>query len=225
MTQTDKQTSGTLAIPQSSARLVWGTAGEAALNLLESGDQFVVAPFPGGALVSVVDGLGHGPEAAKVGKLAAATIETHCGQPVSAIMQQCHTALRRTRGVVMSLAAIHPAEGKMTWLGVGNVETTLIRQNGSSSGNQHRESLMLRGGVVGYNIPTLRPRTYPLHGGDLLIFVTDGIRSGFTNGQDIALKLPFYRQTEPQAIADHILEDYGRGTDDALVLVVRYLTE
>jgi len=55
----------------------------------------------------------------------------------------------------------------------------------------------------------------PIHRGDTLIFATDGVRSDF-------LDAPL-RQLEPQALADHILAHWGTQTDDALVLVVRYL--
>jgi len=73
----------------------------------------------------------------------------------------------------------------------------------------------LRGGVVGYNLPTPRVVTLPVTQGDTLIFATDGIRSGFAT--EVVLS------DSPQNMADRILENYGRGTDDTLVLVVRYL--
>jgi hypothetical protein len=50
--------------------------------------------------------------------------------------------------------------------------------------------------------------------GDTLIFATDGIREGFTEG--LALSDP------PQQLADRILARYTKGTDDALVLVARH---
>jgi hypothetical protein len=55
----------------------------------------------------------------------------------------------------------------------------------------------------------------PIHQGDMLIFATDGVRSDFLDAP-----LP---QLEPKALADHVLEHSGTQTDDALVLVVRYL--
>jgi hypothetical protein len=92
---------------------------------------------------------------------------------------------------------------------VGNVEGILLRANG-----EPRETLLLRGGIVGYRLPNLRPVTLPIVEGDTLVFATDGLRSGFA--QDLSLG-----QT-PQAMADRILADYSRGTDDALVLIARY---
>ena len=50
--------------------------------------------------------------------------------------------------------------------------------------------------------------------GDTLIFVTDGIRGSFEEGIKSGDK--------PQRIADSIMGQFNRGTDDALVLVVRY---
>jgi hypothetical protein len=47
-----------------------------------------------------------------------------------------------------------------------------------------------------------------------VIFVTDGIRSSFEDGIKSGDK--------PQQIADTIMAQFNRGTDDALVLVVRY---
>jgi hypothetical protein len=49
----------------------------------------------------------------------------------------------------------------------------------------------------------------------MLIFATDGVRSGFVEG------LTADRTTEE--LAGGILEQFGRTTDDALVLVARYL--
>ena len=51
--------------------------------------------------------------------------------------------------------------------------------------------------------------------GDTLVFVTDGIRSGFAD------KLSALEP--PQKSADRILAEYCRGSDDALVVVTRYL--
>src|SRR4029077_9723821 len=51
--------------------LDWGVAGLPLDGQAESGDRHVVQPFPGGFLLAVIDGLGHGSEAA----MAATTAE------------------------------------------------------------------------------------------------------------------------------------------------------
>ena len=78
-----------------------------------------------------------------------------------------------------------------------------------------QEVLLLRGGVVGSQLPVLQAAVLPIAKGDTLVFVTDGIRGEFVEGLS-ALE-------SPQRAADRILKQHGRGNDDALVLVVRII--
>lgn len=197
---------------QSTPLIEWGVASQSFNGRTESGDQYLVEPFPNGVLVVVVDGLGHGLSAATAGKTAVATLQGHAREPVAALLKRCHKGLRRTRGVVMSLASFNALAGTMTWLGVGNVKGLLLYAHRA---NHPRERLLLRGGVVGYQLPTLRPSVLPVTRGDTLIFATDGLRSAFTDG--LVLGGP------PQQMADRIFDQYRRGTDDAMVLVARYI--
>src|SRR5262249_17283405 len=128
------------------------------------------------------------------------------------ILNRCHEALRGTRGVVLSLASFDSAEDTMTWLGVGNVEGILFRAEKSVV--PAREGLLLRGGVVGYQLPPLRPATIPLGRGDTIVFATDGIRSQFAEESPIGL--------DPDYAAHDIHARYSKQTDDSLVLVARY---
>lgn len=191
----------------------WGMAARPLEGEAESGDLYVVQRFPGGVLVGAVDGLGHGLEAAAVARSAVATLAEYAHEPVISLVKRCHESLIRTRGVVMSLASFNALDDTMTWLGVGNVEGALLRADGMAS--PARESILLRGGVVGYQLPALHASILPVTRGDVLILATDGIRGGFA--EDVTLSDP------PQQIAEHILARRASGTDDALVLVARYL--
>src|SRR5881396_3494806 len=132
------------------------------------------ARFLDGPLAAVMDGLGHGPEAASAARQAAGILEASAGEPVIALVQRCHDGLRRTRGVVMSLASFTARDSSMAWIGVGNVETVLLRADPSAS--RRREAISRRGGVVGYQLPPLRATALPVSRGDTLIMATDGIR-------------------------------------------------
>ncbi|MCP4543829.1 MAG: SpoIIE family protein phosphatase [Chloroflexi bacterium] len=198
---------------QSTPFIEWGIATRSFDGRGESGDQCLVEPFSGGILVMVVDGLGHGPSAAIAGKAAVAAVEGHASEPVAALLKRCHEGLRRTRGAVVSLASFDAHAGKMTWLGIGNVKGLLLRANGNVA--RTRERLLLRGGVVGYQLPTLRPATLSVGRGDTLILATDGLRSVFADELVIG--------DAPQQMADRIFDQYRRGTDDAMVLVARYI--
>ncbi len=177
----------------------------------ESGDQHLVCCNQSGILIAAIDGIGHGEEAANAAKEAVSILKTGANEPVISLLQRCHEGLRATRGVVLSLASIDPEHGMMTWAGVGNVQGALMRAGSRKGAVQ--EVLMLRGGVVGSQLPALQAAVLPVAKGDTLVFVTDGIRGEFAEGLS-ALE-------SPQRAADRILKRHCRGNDDALVLVVR----
>jgi hypothetical protein len=179
----------------------------------ESGDLHLVQPFPGGMLLAVVDGSGHGSEAASVARMAISALKQHAGEGVITLVRRCHEQLKGTRGVVMSLASFNGIENTMTWLGVGNIEGMFLRRCPSST--PHQESLLMRAGVVGYRLPPLQGSVIPVSPDDLLIFNTDGIRFDFSG--------EFSADDEPDRIANYISCHHSKGTDDGLVLVARYL--
>src|ERR1043166_4151443 len=80
-----------------------------------SGDVPVVEPLPHGALVAVIDALGHGSSAAETSRLAAETVRAHASEDIPAIIRSCHANLRAARGVVMSAASIDTRRSTMTW--------------------------------------------------------------------------------------------------------------
>ena len=195
------------------ALIDWGVATLMLAGEQESGDLHLIKPVGTGVLVSVVDGLGHGAEAAAAARAAVAALNRHAQESVLPLLQRCHQALAGTRGVVVSVALFDRADGSMTWLGVGNVEGVLLYAD--SGRRRGRERLVTRGGIVGSELPPLRAEVLAVAPGDTLILATDGIRSGFAD--DLAIDGP------PQQLADQILARSGKGTDDALVLVARYL--
>ncbi|OLD66886.1 MAG: hypothetical protein AUI33_10535 [Ignavibacteria bacterium 13_1_40CM_2_61_4] len=192
----------------------WAVAELARPGQTESGDRYLAMATSDDALVAVVDGLGHGAEAADVAKMVVRSIERHAQQPVIALIRECHRSLTGSRGAVISVAAFSARDETMTWLGVGNVEGLLLRAQTTMS--PRRESLLLRGGVVGVHLPALAAAIIPVMPGDTLIFATDGIRSDFLN----ELLSP---RDSPRTLADRVLAGWGRQTDDSLVLVARYL--
>ena len=200
-------------VPKLPPLIEWGVAARPLQGEAASGDLHVVQALSNGVLVAAVDGLGHGPEAAAAARSAVLTLEGYAHEPVISLIKRCHESLTRTRGVVMSLASFNALDNTMTWLGVGNVEGALLRADDTAS--PARESILLRGGVVGYQLPALHASILLVTRGDVLILATDGIRGGFA--EDVTLSDP------PQQIAEQILARRASGTDDALVLVARYL--
>lgn len=194
--------------PLDSAWIDCGVAARAIPGEQESGDLHVIAPFADGVLLAVVDGLGHGAEAAIAARSAAAILAAHAGQHPVELVQLCHRELRKTRGAVLSLASLDRQRRALTWLGVGNVDGVVYRAGGAYPA---RESLVQRSGVVGYQIPPLRPATLPIGDGDVLVFATDGISGRFAQSPPTG--------ASANEIAAGILTRHAKQTDDALVLV------
>ena len=186
-----------------------GTASAALPGQAVSGDRIVIVPFAHGALIALVDGLGHGAEADVAATAAVTALEERPAAPLEEIISVCHEALRGTRGAVVTLAAFDDRK-TMTWVGVGNVEAVLVR----ADVNANSESIIARGGIVGFRLPSLHPRTLHVEVGDTLVLASDGIRPGF--------KIEATALRTPQQIADQILAGWSTGRDDAAVVVARY---
>lgn len=191
----------------------YGVARLALPGQHESGDQHVVSCSQSGVLLAAVDGIGHGEEAANAAKAATSILKAGINEPVISLVGYCHERLRSTRGVVMSLASIDIPHGLMTWLGIGNVKGVLMR--GDAKKGNGLETLLLRGGVVGDQLPPLQATVLPISRGDTVYFVTDGIRGNFADN--------LTARENPQRAADRILSQFQNGNDDALVLVARLM--
>ncbi|MEA2291021.1 MAG: phosphoserine phosphatase RsbX [Solirubrobacteraceae bacterium] len=195
------------------AALEVGLAGTPIDGERRSGDLAVFAPYDGGALVAVIDGLGHGISAFDAAARAAEVLREHPSEPAQALLERCHAALRRTRGAVMTLAWFDLAAETLEWTGVGNVEARLLR---AAAGVGAREaSPVVLGGVIGFQLPkAVRTSTIGLHTGDAVAFATDGLSADFSAVLDPLVPA--------QAQAERMLSQHGKGTDDALAVVVRW---
>ena len=191
----------------------WSVASRALPGEARSGDLHVVAPWRDGMLLAVIDGLGHGDEATAAAQAAATVLEQHAGESVIPLVQRCHRALQPTRGAVMTLASLNSADDTLAVIGIGNVETVICHANPAA--RPRRQSVLLRGGVVGYQLPALHASILAVAPGDLVVFATDGVREDFADLIDV--REPLVR------LVDAIMAKKYRGTDDGLVLGCRYL--
>jgi serine phosphatase RsbU (regulator of sigma subunit) len=177
----------------------------------ECGDKAVTVGFDSGALVAVIDALGHGPDAAAAAAAAATVLEQYAHEPPATLIERCHESLVGKRGAAISVASIDFHRQTMTWLGVGNVTGVLMYADHNI--RPRLRPLLVRSGVVGDRLPDLRASMEPVSRGDMLIFATDGVRPDFSG--TLPLSMP------PQRLANRLLGDYATDTDDATVLVFR----
>lgn len=203
---------GRVTAPTADRCVEWATAGRPHPGESVSGDLAVGVPRDGGLLAAVVDGLGHGPEAADAARIAAGVVEGSGGEPVDAVLSRAHDELARTRGVAMTVAEI-ACEGTLRWAGVGNVEAHVVRRDGHRP--RRVASAVLYGGVVGYRLPRVRVSHLTLEPGDLVVLATDGLDPDFY--EHLATGEPVER------MAPSIVGRWSRPNDDAQVAVVRYL--
>jgi negative regulator of sigma-B (phosphoserine phosphatase) len=199
--------------PHWPARLEVGVAERALPGEPRSGDRAVLAAYDGGALVAAIDGLGHGEGAAEAADVAAEVMTAHPDDEPTRLIEDCHHALSRTRGAVMTLAWFDLRDERLSWTGVGNVEGRLV--HAASGPGAPTEGALTKGGVVGYNLPSIRVTSAALLADDVIVLATDGIDSGFAGA--------IMAGGSAQEIADRILAEHGKRGDDALVVVVRYL--
>jgi phosphoserine phosphatase RsbX len=202
---------GALTAHGSSPIVEWAVAGHPIDGEVESGDLHVVAPFDGGVLVGAVDGLGHGPAAATASRTAVSILSAHAGESPIRLMDLCDQGLQKTRGAVMTLASIVAHGEAMTWTGIGNVEAILLRADPRAP----TEGAPMRGGIVGFRMPAPRGATITVFPGDTLVLATDGIAGAFSRGVDT--------RASPAELAEAILAVHGKRSDDAMVVVARYV--
>src|SRR2546426_3567889 len=112
------------------ALIEWGVATLALPGQAQSGDLHLVKPIGTGVLVAVVDGLGHGAEAATAAQAAVAALERHATESPIALIERCHRALKGTRGAVMSVAVFGRPQRSVTGVGGGDVGGLVVCGHG-----------------------------------------------------------------------------------------------
>ena len=110
-----------------SALAEWGASARPIPGETVSGDDHVAVALPSWLLFAVVDGLGHGPEAARASAAAVRILESDPGARPEELIRRCHEALRRTRGVAMTIACVDAVVDEVVWFGVGNVQAALLQ--------------------------------------------------------------------------------------------------
>jgi anti-sigma regulatory factor (Ser/Thr protein kinase) len=162
--------------------------------------------------VMVVDGLGHGPNAAEASTAAVRTFNRHADHSPSRIMEALHTALRPTRGAAASIVQFDPARRVITFCGLGNVAGVIAaRQTGASKG------MVALSGTVGHVARRIRELEYPYPEGvePLVILHSDGLGTHWS-----LQAYPGLSMAHPSLIAAVLYRDFARGRDDATVVAI-----
>ena len=173
----------------------------------ESGDAAGVHVDGAVTWVLVLDALGHGPEAAKVGTLALAALRELDAQlsPLQAF-RRLSGATQGTRGAAAALLRFEP--GRISLIGIGNVELRTL--SGASL------PYIPAKGILGRRLPAnIRSRDIQPIGPGRVLLYTDGIER----------KAPVFKLAEihpgPE-LAQALIREHALERDDALAAHVAY---
>jgi anti-sigma regulatory factor (Ser/Thr protein kinase) len=181
-------------------------AGEA-----RSGDHAAFVRDDHTLLLAVVDGLGHGAPARVAADQAIATLRAHAADSPLEILTACDRELETTRGAVMSVGRFDVRTRELEHAGAGNIATR-VHRGGASTG------FLSTARVLGARHRSVRipVEQVTLGGESIVLMFTDGL----TTRTDLTGQLELLRQP-PLAIAQGLLDRFGRTNDDALVMVAR----
>ncbi|MDP4300447.1 SpoIIE family protein phosphatase [Leptothrix discophora] len=176
----------------------WLADGTAGLDASGSAD----------GLLAVIDGLGHGREAAQAAQVALQTIGAAPELPMPELFVRLDRALFATRGAAIGLLRIDGQ--RLHHAGVGNTRLLHWRASGLVRLNSQN-------GIVGGGLPTQVVETeHPLQAGDWLLLFTDGLDERVR----LPLRLPEW-QRDPAILCQHLMKHARAGRDDAGVMVVQ----
>lgn len=158
------------------------------------------------------DGLGHGPLANEAIEEARNIFRSNDSSDPSEMLRLLHRELRKTRGLVCTVASLDLQRNIWAICGIGNIMSRIY------TGITYK-NYMAYNGVVGMNIPkVLNNSEVPAEKNQRLIMCSDGIRSGW----DLS-KYPAILRYDNAIIAASIHKDYSRKNDDTSVLVASIL--
>jgi anti-sigma regulatory factor (Ser/Thr protein kinase) len=176
----------------------------------ECGDAWRVVRGRQRISVLVVDGLGHGPDAAAAAGAATATFPQFANGPPEATLVGLDAAMRHTRGAALSVVAIDNAAGQMLFSGMGNVDGRVLADGAT-------EHLVPQNGIVGHAMPAPRSMNVSWPAEARLVMHSDGILPRWR-----AEAYDGHTAMHPALLAGLIYRDFARDRDDATVLVLRH---
>ncbi|WP_374164431.1 ATP-binding protein [Arcticibacter sp. MXS-1] len=157
----------------------------------------------------VADGLGHGVEANKaVNEAVTAFKACPYNSPVD-ILQYLHTSIRKTRGIVGTVAVFNFKTRQWQLAGVGNISTKMISALSS-------RNYMSYNGIIGHNIPnSMKNQEYTVDDFHQIILCSDGLKSRWEP------KYPSIGKHDLSVLAAALYKDFARRTDDMSVVIAK----
>lgn len=194
---------------QKSCTLDIGVATRPYPGMTMNGDAFVIIRWEHYALVSVIDGLGHGQYAQRASQKAREYIERHYDQPIVNIFNGVSRTCRATRGVVMALARFDCKQNQFSFASIGNVEARIF----NSASTFH---YIIRRGILGNNAPNPVVSEHKWEPGAIMVLFSDGLHTSW-KWQDYS-----YMENSPASeISRVLLDSLAKFNDDATIIAIK----
>jgi anti-sigma regulatory factor (Ser/Thr protein kinase) len=173
------------------------------------GDSWLLETSGDYRTIMVVDGLGHGPNAARAARAATEAFAAHPSATPGALMTICHGALAATRGAAGAAARIALSKKHGNFAGVGNIACR-VETAGA------RRQLVSHSGTLGHVMRRVQEFEFDFPAGALLILHSDGLATRWSNED-----YPGLLGKHAGLIAGVLYRDHNRGTDDVTVVVLK----
>lgn len=169
------------------------------------GDGWAWHGDAGTRTVFVVDGLGHGTEAAVAAQAALERFRRQPDDPPELLIEGVHRALTHTRGAAAAAARIDAAARTVRFAGLGNIAAAVM----DAAGGVRR--LVSLPGIAGHNARRVQAFDQPfVPGGGRLVMHSDGIGSHWSLQAQ-----PGLLRAHPALLAGWLWRDHARRRDDA----------
>lgn len=169
------------------------------------GDAWDVTTDRGRTMAFIVDGLGHGLQAAEAATAAVrAAMSRPFDTPLDALTAM-HNGLRHTRGAAGTVVQVDLRSRLVTVSGIGNIAVSMV-------GEVVRHGVSLNG-ILGHEVRLFRAFQYPWMADDALVLHSDGLISHWS-----LATYPGLRKHHVALAAAVLYRDYRRGRDDVTVL-------
>ncbi|RYY96191.1 MAG: serine/threonine protein kinase [Chitinophagaceae bacterium] len=172
----------------------------------ECGDGFYYKQTKEHVKLFLGDGLGHGPEAAHAVRTAIDAFKICPEDTAAENLRFIHSAVKKTRGLVATVAIFSMRDKRWRICGVGNIATRLHSAMSSRNHNSYN-------GIVGLNMPnTLNDQLLDYEKGQTIVMCSDGIKSKW----DLQ-RLTGIQRYDLSLLNAALFKEFARQTDDMSV--------
>ncbi len=191
----------------------WACLSRPAPHEVLCGDSWRIAEQDGRLAIMLVDGLGHGPQAAAAANEASIAFDRDPFASLSTLVEAAHRGMQGTRGGALAIAQTHSDGLRLSYLGVGNIAGSLRNANGEAG-----RGLVSQNGTVGSHMRKVKEFEYEYPSRGLLVMHSDGLQSRWTLDSSLGIS-----QRHCGVISGLLYRDFTRGRDDVTIAVVRFL--